>query len=89
MILVCHMIKVLKSAITIFSKAHGMLYSHIRNFTIKVALMKAFVRVSIDNNTLILVIPSCITNDEIYAKKNLVGPSKNGNGKQKERKKKQ
>ena len=75
MILVCHVIledhviKVLKSAITIFSKAHGMSHSHIRNLTIKVALTKTFVCVSIDS-TLILITPSCITNDEIYTKKN-------------------
>ena len=43
MVSVCHMIlkdhvtKALKSTITIFSKAHGMSYSHIRNFTITVA----------------------------------------------------
>ena len=48
MVLVCHMIlkdhvaKALKSAITIFSKAHGMSYSHIRNFTITVAFTKIF-----------------------------------------------
>ena len=64
MVLVCrvilegHMIKVLKSAITIFSKAHGMSYSHIRNFTIKVALMKTFAYVSSDSS-LILATPSC------------------------------
>ena len=74
MILVCHVIledhviKVLKSAITIFSKAHGMSHSHIQNFTIKVALTETFACVSIDS-TLILVTPSCTTNDEIYAKK--------------------
>ena len=44
MILVCHVIledhviKGLKSAIAIFFKAHGMSYSHIRNFTIKSSL---------------------------------------------------
>ena len=92
MILVCHVIledhviKVLKSAITIFSKVHGMSYSHIRNFTIKVALAKTFACVSIDS-TLILVVPSCITNDGIYAKKAFAGPSKNGDRKQKDRKK--
>ena len=64
MVLVCrvilegHMIKVLKSAIAIFSKAHGMSYSHIRNFTIKVALMKTFACVSSDSS-LILPTPSC------------------------------
>ena len=79
-ILVCHVIledhviKVLKSAITIFSKAHGMSHSHIRNFTIKVALTETFACVSIDS-TLILVTPSCTTNDEIYAKEAFVGPS--------------
>ena len=75
MVLVCHVIvehhviKALKSAITLFSKAHGMSYLHIRNFTIKVALTKIFAFVSSDSS-LILVTPSCITNDEIYAKKN-------------------
>ena len=50
MVLVCHMIlkdhvtKARKSAITIFSKAHGMSYSHIRNFTITGALTKTFAR---------------------------------------------
>ena len=74
MALVCHVIledqviKALKSAIIIFSKAHGISYSHIRNFTIEVALMKTFVCVSCDSS-LILATPSCITNDEIYAKK--------------------
>ena len=73
MILVCRMIlkdhvtKALKSAITIFPKAHGMSYSHIRNFTITVALTKTFASAS-SNSSLILVTPSCITNDEIYAK---------------------
>ena len=48
MVLVCHVIledqviKGLKSAITLYSKAHGMSYLHIRNFTVKVALMKTF-----------------------------------------------
>ena len=73
MILVCHVIledhviKVLKSAITVSSKAHGMSYLHIRNFTIKVALTKTFACVFSDSN-LILATPSCVTNDEIYAK---------------------
>ena len=64
MVLVCrviledHMIKVLKYAIAVFSKAHGMSYSHIRNFTIKVALMKTFACVSSDNS-LILATPPC------------------------------
>ena len=62
-----HVIKALKSAITIFSKAHGMSYSHIRNFTIKVALTNTFVCVS-SGSSLILATPSYITNDEIYAK---------------------
>ena len=50
MVLICHMIlkdhvtKARKSAITIFSKAHGMSYSHIRNFTITGALTKTFAR---------------------------------------------
>ena len=72
MILVCHVIledhviKVLKSAITIFSKAHGMSHSHIRNFTIKVALTETFACVSSDSS-LILATPSCITNDEIHS----------------------
>ena len=80
MILVCHVIledhviKVLKSAITVFCRPHGMSYSHIRNFKIKVALTKTFARVSIDiDSTLILVTPSCMTNDEIYAKKTFCG----------------
>ena len=74
MILVCHVIleahviKELKSAITIFSKAHGMSYSHIRNFAIKVALTKTFACESSDSS-LILAAPSCITIDEICAKK--------------------
>ena len=73
MVLVCHMFlkdhatKALKSAITIFSKAHGMSYSHIRNFTITVALTKTFASASSDSN-LILLTPSCVTNDKIYAK---------------------
>ena len=52
MILVCpviledHVIKVPKSAITVFSKAHGVSYLHIWNFTIKVALTKTFACVS-------------------------------------------
>ena len=67
MILKDHVTKVLKSAITIFSKAHGMSYPHIRNFTITVALAKTFASASSDSS-LILVTPSCVTNDEIYAK---------------------
>ena len=63
-----HVIKALKSAITIFSKAHGMSYSHIQNFTIKVALTNTFVCVY-SGSSLILATPSYITNDEIYAKK--------------------
>ena len=62
-----HVTKALKSAITIFSKPHGMSYSLIRNFTITVALMKTFSSASSDSS-LILVTPSCVTNDEIYAK---------------------
>ena len=74
MILVCHVIledhviKAVKSAIAIFFKAHGMSYSHIRNFKIKVALTKTFACVS-SNSSLILATPPCIKNDEIYAKK--------------------
>ena len=74
MILVCHVIledqviKALKSAITIFSKAHGMSYSHRRNFSIKVALTKTFACVS-SESSLILATPSCITIDQICAKK--------------------
>ena len=73
MVLFCHMIlkdhvtKALKSAITIFSKAHGMSYSHIRNFTITVALTKTFAS-AFSDSSLILVTPSCVTNDKIYAK---------------------
>ena len=59
-----HVTKALKSAITIFSKAHGMSYSHIRNVTITVALMKAFASASSDSS-LILVTLSCVTNVEI------------------------
>ena len=72
-----HMIKVLKSTITIFSKAHGMSYLHVQNFTIKVALTKIFFCVA-NNSGLILVTSSCITNDS----------SKNDNRKKKEKKKK-
>ena len=92
MVLVCHvilenhLIKALKLALTVYSKAHGMSYSHIRNLTIKVALTKIFAFVSSDSS-LILVTLSCITNDEIYTKKTFVGPSKNGDRKQKEKKK--
>ena len=59
-VLVCHMIlkdhvtKSLESTITIFSKAHSMSYSHIRNFTITVALTKTFASGSSDSS-LILV----------------------------------
>ena len=62
-----HVAKALKSAITIFIKARGMSYSNIRNFIITVALTKAFASASSDSS-LILVTPSCETNDEIYAK---------------------
>ena len=92
MILVCHVIledhviKVLKSAITVSSKAHGMSYLHIRNFTIKVALTKTFACVSIDS-TLILVTPSYITNDEVYAKKLLQVHPKTATGSKKREKK--
>ena len=67
MILKDHVTKALKSAITIFSKAHGMSYLHIRNFKITVALTKTFASASSDSS-LILVTSSCVTNDEIYAK---------------------
>ena len=73
MVLVCHVIledhvtRALKSVIAIFSKAHVMSYSHIRNFTIKVALTKIFASVSNDSS-LILVTPSYVTIDEIHAK---------------------
>ena len=83
MVIVCHVIledcviKALKSVITIFSNPHGMSHSHVRNFTIKVASTKTFACVA---SSLILVTTSCVTNDEIYAKK-IVGPSKNGDRK--------
>ena len=73
MVLVCHMIlkdhvnKALKSATTIFSKAHGISYSHIRHFTITVALTKTFASASSDSSPF-LVTPSCVGNDEIYGK---------------------
>ena len=67
MILKDYVTKALKSAITIFSKAHGMSYSHIRTFTITVTLTKTFASASSDNS-LFLVTPACVTNDEIYAK---------------------
>ena len=93
MVLVCHVIledhviKELKSAITTFSKAHGMSYSHIRNFTIKVALTKIFACVS-SGSRMILATPSCIKNDEIYAKKLLKVLPKTGKGNKKRQKKK-
>ena len=58
----------LKSAITIFSKANGMACSHIRNFSIKIALTKTFSPVPSENSPS-PVTPSCVTNDEIHAKK--------------------
>ena len=73
MVLICHMIlkdhvtKALKFAITIFSKVHGMSYSHIRNFTITGALTKTFSS-AFGDSSLILVRLSWVTNDEIYAK---------------------
>ena len=67
-ILKYHVIKEFKSAITIFSKARDMSYWHIRNFVIKVTLTKTFACVSSDSS-LILVTPSCVTNDESYVKK--------------------
>ena len=94
MILVCHVIledhviKALKSAIAIFFKAHGMSYSHIRNFTIKVALTKTFACVS-SNSSLILATSPCITNDEIYAKRLLqVRPKTAARSKKRERERK-
>ena len=62
-----HVTKALKSAITVFSKAHGMSYSHVQNFTITVALPTTFDSLSGDSSV-ILVTLSCVTNDEIYAK---------------------
>ena len=67
MILKDHVTKALKSANTIFSKAHGMSYPHIRNFTVAEALTKTFASACSDSS-LILVRPSNVTNDEIYAK---------------------
>ena len=67
MILKDHVTKALRSAITIFSKTHGISYSHIRNFTITVALTKTFASACSDSS-LILVTPPCVTNDEIHAK---------------------
>ena len=67
MILKDHVTKALKSVITIFSKTHGISYSYIRNFTITVALTKTFAS-ACSGSSLILVTPSCVTNDEIYAK---------------------
>ena len=96
MVLVCHVIledhviKVLKPPLLFSLKhmAYSMSYSHIRNFTINVALTKTFTCV-FSASSLILVTPFCITNNEIYAKKTFVDPSKNDDRKQKERKKKQ
>ena len=79
MILKDHVTKAFKSATTIFSKAHGMSYLLIRNFTITVALMKTFPGASRDSS-LILVIPSCVTNAEIYAK-SVTGRKKSKNKK--------
>ena len=90
-VLVCHVIledhviKTLKAAITIFSKAHGISHSHIQNFTIKVALRKPFTSVSSDSS-LILVAPSCVTNGKLHAKKTSVGPSKNSGNKERGKK---
>ena len=75
MVLVCHVIledhviKVLKPPLLFSLKhmAHSMSYSHIRNFTINVALTKTFTCV-FSASSLILVTPFCITNNEIYAK---------------------
>ena len=89
LVLVCHVvlkdhvIKVLKSAITIFSKAHGMSYSHIRNFTIKAALTKTFACMSNEVQCVNTILHSNWWN---IGKKTFVGPSKNGDRKQKERK---
>ena len=49
---------------------------HIRNFSMKIVLTKAFANVSTEGSP-ILVISSYLTNDEIYAKKSLVSPFKN------------
>ena len=54
-------------------------YSHIRNFTITVALTKTFASASSDSS-LIPVTPSCATNDEIYAK-SVTGKKKRKNKK--------
>ena len=51
---------------------------HIRNFSMKTALTKAFANVSTEGSS-ILVISSCLTNDEIYAKKSFVSPSRSNN----------
>ena len=50
-----------------------MLCSHIRNFTIKRALAMTFASVS-NGGCQILVTPSSVANDEIYAKKLLKFP---------------
>ena len=58
-----------------------------QNFIIKLALTKTFASVSNDSS-LILVTSPCVTNDEIYAKKAFVGPSKNSDWKGKKEKEK-
>ena len=58
----------LKSVVTIFSESHCMLLSHIRNFAHKIVLTKTFVNVP-SGSSPILVTPSCVAKDEIYAKK--------------------
>ena len=93
MVLVCyvilesHVIKALKSTITAFSKAHGISYTHMQNIIIKLALTKTFASVTNDSS-LILVTSSCVTNDEICAKKTFVGPSKKSDWKGKKEKEK-
>ena len=52
MILEDHLINALKSAIAIFSKAHGMSYSHIQNFT------KTFARVSSNSSLILVTLPA-------------------------------
>ena len=65
-----------------------MSHSHIRNFTIKAALTKTFACLFSDRN-LILATPSCITNDEIYAKNLLQVCPKTATGKRERQKKQQ
>ena len=85
-VLVCHVIledhviKALKAAITIFSKAHGISHSHIQNFTIKVALRKPFTSVSSDSSLILVA--------QTTRKKTSVGPSKNSGNKERGKKEK-